>query len=313
MEVVKTKSDEIGIIVGRFQVPELHDGHIELIDNVISKHKQVCLFLGVPRTRATPNNPLDYASRVTMFQEKYPDLIYQYIVDIGKGDEADRAWSNNLDSAIQNIFPGRKAKLYGSRDSFIKHYYGKFPTEEMENSYIISGTQIRNDVINNIHNSFAWRAGNIHAVNNSFFNPIPTVDVALIDGEYIWLGRKQYESKWRLFGGFVDSSDQSFEEAAARELREEAGISEQMSEFKYVMSCKIDDARYENEPMKIITSLYTVELKWGAPKPGDDILEIKKFKMSELKKSDVVSGHHILIGKSLSRYSVKFDGNNYDI
>ena len=50
---------EIGCIIGRFQIHDLHAAHRDLIDQVVSKHKKVILFLGVARISGTKENPLD--------------------------------------------------------------------------------------------------------------------------------------------------------------------------------------------------------------------------------------------------------------
>ena len=41
-----TKPTDVAVIVGRFQVNELHDAHIDLITSVTQKHDRVLVFLG---------------------------------------------------------------------------------------------------------------------------------------------------------------------------------------------------------------------------------------------------------------------------
>lgn len=52
------KLEEVGVVVGRFQVPDIHEGHHSLLEYVLSKHNKVCLVLGVAPTRSTPLNGL---------------------------------------------------------------------------------------------------------------------------------------------------------------------------------------------------------------------------------------------------------------
>ena len=40
-------STDVGIIVGRFQVDELHDAHVDLIQYVFDQHPKVIIFLGL--------------------------------------------------------------------------------------------------------------------------------------------------------------------------------------------------------------------------------------------------------------------------
>jgi len=67
-----TKPSDVGVIVGRFQVNELHDAHTDLITSVLNKHDRVLLFLGNSIIRNTLNNPLDYRARRAMIAEKFP-------------------------------------------------------------------------------------------------------------------------------------------------------------------------------------------------------------------------------------------------
>ena len=71
---MKTKEvrADVGVLVGRFQVPNLHPGHIELIQSVCEAHSKVLIFLGLAPTKATRNNPLDFESRKHMILEKFP-------------------------------------------------------------------------------------------------------------------------------------------------------------------------------------------------------------------------------------------------
>ena len=52
-----SKAYDIGVVVGRFQVPYLHQGHLDLLETVQSRHKKVIIFLGMTSTLTTRNNP----------------------------------------------------------------------------------------------------------------------------------------------------------------------------------------------------------------------------------------------------------------
>ena len=84
----------IGVIVARFQVAELTEGHKEILEHVLAKkHNQNVIFLGIAPTRATKNNPLDYDSRRRMIEEEYPGkftIMYQ------RDDPSDEYWSASL-------------------------------------------------------------------------------------------------------------------------------------------------------------------------------------------------------------------------
>ena len=61
-KVVNVGDYEIGVIIARFQVPNLHPVHKELIDTVCENHKKVIIFLAVPVVEQTKRNPLDFSS-----------------------------------------------------------------------------------------------------------------------------------------------------------------------------------------------------------------------------------------------------------
>ena len=109
----------IGVIVARFQVAELTEGHKELLDFVLNKeHNQNVIFLGVAPTKATKNNPLDYDSRRRMIEEAYPG---QFTILFQEDRATDQKWSEELDESISIIANGRDVVMYGSRDSFGAH------------------------------------------------------------------------------------------------------------------------------------------------------------------------------------------------
>ena len=78
---LKDKYD-IGVVVGRFQVPTLSEGHSHLIDNIAVSHKQLIIVLGVSPTLGTKKNPLGYTARMQMMQEAYPKAIVTHIFDL---------------------------------------------------------------------------------------------------------------------------------------------------------------------------------------------------------------------------------------
>ena len=120
---------EVGVLVGRFQVDELHDGHKMLINRVSNTHEKVILFLGLSPARVTRNNPLDFESRKQMILSVYPNVNVLYIKDVPSDD----VWSKNLDQQIRDLVgPMATVVLYGGRESFIDHYTGKYPTEEID-------------------------------------------------------------------------------------------------------------------------------------------------------------------------------------
>ncbi len=310
---VKTDHYDTAVIVGRFQVHELHSAHKALIQQVCDEHDKVIVFLGLARNMNTKNNPLDFESRKQMIQAEFPSVIVAYIKDV----DDDELWSRNLDSQISDLVsPTQSVVLYGSRGSFLELYHGKYPTVELEPESYVSGTDIRNKLSKSVKASPDFRAGVIWASANRFPTVFTTVDVAIFDASYqnILLGRKPDEQLFRLVGGFTDTRDKSFESAAYREMTEETSMYtlSGSGDFTYLGSFEIDDWRYRNEVDKIKTILYAV-VPIGGPKPGDDICELRWFSVnhvSENKTVNVVPQHHEILARACEYAKTKQEGSD---
>jgi bifunctional NMN adenylyltransferase/nudix hydrolase len=272
---------DVGVLIGRFQTADLHPGHRALLDYVCARHEKVVVFLGVSPLWATTNNPLDFQAREQMLHALYPELVINYIADVG----SDEKWSGALDRQIQRVVsPAQSVVLYGSRDSFIPHYEGKYPTQEIEAEQVYSATAERKLIAaGNTKATADFRRGVIWATQARYPTSFQAVDIACLseDGQKILLGRKPDEDHWRFFGGFVDpEKDDSLEAAASRELSEESGIVVAPSDLRYVGSTRIDDWRYRSERDQIMSALFIAKGPWGHFEPGDDIAEVKVFDLA---------------------------------
>jgi len=299
MKKVETPPTDCGIIIGRFQVHELHKAHIDLIQSVCDIHGKVLIFLGLSPARVTRNNPLDFESRKQMILEKFPNVNVLYIKDT----KSDEVWSKNLDQNIRDLIgPSQTVTLYGSRDSFISHYKGKYNTQELVQEVYISGTEIRKNISKKVKNTPEFRAGVIWAAYNSFPKTYPTVDIAILNekGDEVLLGRKPEEDQYRFIGGFAEPKSESYEEDAKREVMEEAGDIE-VGEMTYIGSYYINDWRYEYETDKVKTLFFVCTHSFGKPTAGDDIAEVRWFKLKTLSDDAFVDTHRCLF-QALMKY-----------
>ena len=288
----KSSKFDVGAIIGRFNIHELHEAHLDLINTVVSKHDRVIIFLGNSSLRNTFNNPLDFRSRRQMISESFPNIEVHYINDIPGDNEQ---WSKNLDKLIsEHITPHQSVMLYGSRDSFIKSYFGKFPTCELEATTFISATEVRRKVCNNYPPTKDYRAGMIAATAYRYPTAYQTVDIAVVNekGEVL-LGRKPNEKKLRFIGGFSDPKSNSLEEDAKREVSEEAKI--EVGNITYIGSTLINDPRFKNEVDCIKTAFFVAKYIFGKPEGSDDIAEVKWIPLSILTDDIVEPLHHVLV------------------
>ena len=290
------KEYTIGVLVGRFQVHELHDAHKYLIDQVAENHKKVILFLGVPKVVGTKKNPLDFDTRKRMIQHHYPNIVILALPDFGD----DKRWSQEMDKRIKEVYPIGEVIMYGGRDSFIPYYKnggGQFDCKELDQYTFVSGTEVRKMVSEQVKDSADFRAGVIYQSYNQYPKVHPCVDVAILDSnqEKLLLAKRPFEDGWRFIGGFSHPNDVSFEQTAKRKIREDVGINLVVSELKYIGSTVIPDWRYQSEEDKIITTLYKTVKGWGSIEPSDDVSELMWVDISELDKIKIVKEHKILL------------------
>ncbi len=271
------KKNSVGVIIGRFQINELHKGHKTLIENVLSIHNNTIIFLCCSSVIGSRKNPLDFATRYKMIKDCYADVIILPIKD----RRSDLSWSKEIDTQIKNIFNETEAILYGSRDSFIPHYKGIHNVVELKDKVKVSATDIRESISKKITNSKDFRNGVIYSTYAKRDSIYSAVDVLPFDSKgRILLARKPDETKYRFIGGFVDTNDTSDEKAAIREFNEETGGCS-IAEVTYITSTNIDDWRYNKERDSIMTRLFALELDDGYDLTAkDDIEELKWFDLS---------------------------------
>lgn len=292
---MKLKDYEIGVIVGRFQIDALHEGHTALINEVCSRHKRCIIFVGVNPTLGTKKHPLDFPTRRAMIQSAFPNVVVAPIKDV----KSDMIWAQKLDEKIEEIYSIGTPCLYGGRDSFVDHYtpYGKYDAYEFPTHDYRPATDVRAEIGKEIINNDSFRRGIIYASQNSYPRTHLTVDVAVTktEGEktFVLLGRKANEDKYRFPGGFVDQ-EECLESAVRREAGEELGISLEGS-INYICSMPISDWRYKDSGDSVLTSFFHSEYTFGGAKAGDDLVDVEWFDVRKIVKVEIFDSHNKLM------------------
>ncbi len=120
----------------------------------------------------------------------------------------------------------------------------------------------------------------------------PTVDVAILNPDFscVLLGRKKHQEKFRFIGGFVEIQDNSYEETAVRECGEEANV--KIISLHNIFSTTVLDPRFDNITEGIKTTFYLgFACNYYDAQPGDDIVQLKEFRLNELTLEDFVEEH----------------------
>lgn len=271
---------KIGVIIGRFQVSELTQGHQELFSLVQADNDSTLCLLGESALYGLKRNPLPFEVRKWMIEETQPEVMCLPLYD----KSSDDVWSMQVDNIIALSFPmATDVTIYGGRDSFLPHYKGRYKTREIETRHSMTGTEARLECKHNYPASELGRHGAIWAREHTFPGVKMAVDIALLNEseDEVLLGRKRGNPLWQFPGGFVDPSDVSLEAAATRELMEETAA--EAIKLQYLGSAKIDDWRLRSEPEYGITTAFFVA---SAPKSfehqihaQDDLEEVKWFNL----------------------------------
>lgn len=296
MDNIETSNYSIGVIIARFQVHELHEGHHYVIKQVVQNHKKSIIFLGVPRFIGTKKNPLDFDTRKKMVQTHYPDSVI-----ISLPDQPDnKKWAMELDRRIREVYAHGDVLLYGSRDSFIPYYVnngGRFQTKELEPLGTFTGTDVRKLISEEVKNSVDFRSGVIYHAYNLFPRVIPTVSICPLskDKSKILLSKKYGETNLKVITGFVKPEDNNQIDSSIRTYQRETGGLSEISDIKFVSTIKVNDWRFKGEEDTVMTSIYTCQYIKGTITPSDDLIELKWVDIDNIEEEDISDEHSDII------------------
>jgi len=290
----------IGVVVARFQVDDLHEGHHHIIEQVSNNHGKILVFLGIPEFIGTMKNPLDFDTRKKMVQQDYPNAVIMSIPDQPEND----LWAKELDRRIREIYPKSHGEvlLYGSRDSFIPSYEdggGEFDCTELKSHGTYAGIDIRKKISDENLASRDFRYGCIYTAYNQFPRVIPGVDIILMRKGKVMLAKRYNEHRYRFIGSLVKEGSDSFDVAANKILTEKIGSNCEISPLKYLFSTNVDDWRVRNSRDSVISTVFETEILWGHPQPYSKYDEIKEFDISDINHEIITKDHHPILEKYL--------------
>jgi bifunctional NMN adenylyltransferase/nudix hydrolase len=300
----------VGVAVMRCQVSSLTVGHEELIKYMMAENDGVIVVLGESPVRPNHTDPLSIEMRRNMIKYRFPKVVVLSIMD--RRDDVE--WSKELDRMIaKNIPPGSKVKLYGGRDSFLPHYFGKYQVEEFSqqmNSQ--SGTSQRKQVACNPDDgSENFRRGAIWATQNQYVRVVPTVDIAPIiyhegAATLVMIKKDSDNGKIRFIGGHIEPDrkgqykNKFAEVQAAKECKEEADLEAKDDTIRYLGSFFVNDWRYKSD---MVMTMFFVADAIGEPRAGDDADDIILIPVREMEKYRyIVVEEHLMMYYELARH-----------
>jgi bifunctional NMN adenylyltransferase/nudix hydrolase len=250
----------LGVVIGRFQTPYLHEGYQDLINYARNKSDKLLILIGVSDAVGTDREPMDFETRKGLFLNN--DIVMPL-----KDIPCDIDWSNQVDNIIKSL-GFEKAIIFGGKDNFICGYYkGEHEINIMIAKSDKNATDLRKSV--KVKSSQDFREGIIYHTQKRHPIVYSTVNIIIRKDEKFLVEKKG--DKYCFVGGFVDAGDETLEDAALREFKEKTGIT-QFCGFSYLSSMKINDYRYAKTKDSIMTNCFFI----SAEDTGNEI-EDKDF------------------------------------
>ena len=277
----------LGVVIARFQTPELTEAHQHLIHRVATRSVRVVVMLGVTRA-VSKKDPLEFILRKWMVEDfwfdHYPDRAGDLFILPDHHCPTDDAWASRIDEHVGALLvPRGTVTVFCGPDGAGRAYQsagGSHPVEVFE-FHGAHATTVRANVMPERTASF--RRGVIYGAERRSTSVFPVIDVVIwrTDTEapgtpaQVLLGRKNEDGDcFRLVGGFVDPQDGSLEAAVVREAREETGLV--VHDITYAGSQVVDDWRYRGAPETLMSAVFNAESsRINEPVAGDDLDEVR--------------------------------------
>jgi 8-oxo-dGTP pyrophosphatase MutT (NUDIX family) len=104
---------------------------------------------------------------------------------------------------------------------------------------------------------------------------------------------------WSLIGGISDPDDETLEDTAVRELKEETHVVVDPSKLTYICSKKVRDWRYADGPDDIKTVLFAAWEYEGRPIETDEMVELGWVKVAVA--ASMARGTHAYLLEQLAK------------
>lgn len=287
---MNNQNTTVGVVLGRFQLPALHEGHKAVISEVQRRHERVVLIVASAPVFLTRKNPLSGEIRKALLEAEYQNQ--NVLVAELQNHPSDEEWSKDFDRVLAELVGDADCIIYGARDNSLTYYSGRHETHALDLDLKTSATAIREKIKNGFpENRLDLRKfaeGVIYAAHNTYPVSYTAVDLAILRNQngklqVLLCGKKtDPKDKWRFCGGFVDPGDATLLDATKREKDEELGKNLAVDGYQFIGDTLIDDWRYRGSEHCIRSMFHLAWYQWGKEKPRDDIERAKWIDLEDI-------------------------------
>lgn len=226
---------KVGVLIGRFQLPEPHEGHRFLINSILDNCDRLIILIGSSNRARSVRNPWTFRERAEAMQRIFPDVEVQPLNDYLYNDSQ---WMADVSATIENSVDNTDEVILFGHAKDGNDYLDWFPQYKFQNvpsDIEISGTEIRNTLFDTKHMPDSVRADAAYYAKELVkFRDYPypgSLNVncgdAILEcnGHIALIRRKRAPGAgtWALPGGHKHDNE-TFQDCALRELEEETLI-----------------------------------------------------------------------------------------
>ena len=231
---------KLGVLIGRFQVPQMHEGHRFIVRQMMEQCDQVLVLFGSANRTRSVKNPFTYRERREEALKLFPniwtaplnDYLYndsQWMADVAATIEDARVEAcDQFETAVEVVLYGH----HKDGNDYLK-WFPQFEYVNINSDIDISGTEVRNSYAHllpeNVQADMKY-----FAKERQTFKSYPYPDSlniccgdAVVEclGHILLIKRKftPGAGNWALPGGHKNT-DETFLQCALRELKEETNI-----------------------------------------------------------------------------------------
>ncbi|CAB4134210.1 NUDIX hydrolase domain containing protein [uncultured Caudovirales phage] len=225
----------VTFVIGRFQVPSPHAGHMHLVQEAINLGTKTYILLGSANRPRSVKNPFLYEERAEMFKKLFPEVS---VYPLNDHKYSDPQWMADVAATVNHAMqnhPNCKPMLVGSfkdGNDYLR-WFPQFANHNVEPKFDVDGTRVRAALKHTLPQSVQDDI-NYFADEAMLFKDYPyeghlninCADAVVECMGHILLierGRAPGAGTWALPGGHKQTNE-TFLECALRELVEETNL-----------------------------------------------------------------------------------------